>query len=159
MRRILVVGCLAAVAFALAPVASAAAPTHWSISGEEANPFPAGTVCDFNYIVVFSYEADVTSFGDRETWHWKIHGTHINLDTRYSVRDDDTYNVMYFDDHEHDVGVFWHIRDPNGKIVAVHGGELYFSDTSERFTPNSGGSGASDYAAVICPALGGHAVA
>jgi len=44
-----------------------------------------------------------------------------------------------------------------GKPGVVYAGQLYFSDTRVRFTPNSGGSGSAAYAAIICSALGGQA--
>jgi hypothetical protein len=99
----------------------------------------------------------VTSFRDgREQWHWQINETHVNLDTGRSLRDIDTYNVTYDADHEKDAGVFFRLRDAAGNPVAVYAGQLYFSDTGVRFTPNSGDSGIAAYAAVVCPALGGH---
>ena len=140
-----------------ASLAVAAPPVHWSITADEENPKPAGQLCDFNYTVRFRFEADVTSFSDgREEWRWRIDGTHINLDTGYSLRDIDRYNVTFYVDHEKDVGVFFRLRDVNGKPVAVYAGQLYFSDSTLKFTPNSGGAGASAFAAIVCPALGGH---
>jgi hypothetical protein len=98
----------------------------------------------------------VTSFSDgREEWLWRVDGTHINLDTGRAVSDIDRYNVTYYADHEKDVGVFWLRRDAAGNPVAVYAGQLYFSDTAVKFTPNSGGSGRAAYAAIVCPALGG----
>jgi hypothetical protein len=140
----------------LVPAAAAAPPVHWSLAGDENNPKPAGTLCDFNYTVRFHFEADVASFSDgREEWHWEIDGTHLNLDTGRSVSDIDRYSVTYYPDHEKDAGVFFHLRDASGKPVAVYAGQLYFSDTGVKFTPNSGGSGTAAYAAIVCPALGG----
>jgi len=139
------------------PLAIAApAPVHWSLAGDENNPQPAGALCDFNYTVRFHFEADVTTFSDREEWHWQIDGTHINLDTGQSMSDIDRYSVTCYPDHEKDAGVFFHLRDANGNPVAVYAGELYFSDTGVKFTPNSGASGRAAYAAIVCPALGGH---
>jgi hypothetical protein len=51
------------------------------------------------------------------------------------------------------VGIFWHLRDPSGKLVVVQAGAFFF-DTSTgeiRVTPNFN----PDFASVICPALGG----
>lgn len=54
-------------------------------------------------------------------------------------------------------GIFWHLRDPSGKLVLVKAGEATF-DTSTgqliKFTPNSAQDQTT--AQVICPALGGN---
>jgi hypothetical protein len=148
------VACGAAALFV--PAAPAAPPVHWTLSADEENPKPAGTLCDFNYTVRFHFRADVTTFADREEWHWQISATHVNLDTGNSMTDVDRYTVTYYPDHEKDAGVFFHLRDASGKPIAVYAGQLYFSDTSVKFTPNSGGSGKAAYAAIVCPLLGGH---
>jgi hypothetical protein len=52
------------------------------------------------------------------------------------------------------VGIFWHLRDADGKIVLVQSGQLVINlETGEIFevTPAIN----PDFAAVICPALGG----
>jgi hypothetical protein len=149
-----------ALAALFVPAAVAAPPTHWSLSGDEDNAQPAGTLCDFNYTVRFHFQADVTTLSNgNEEWHWQIDGTRINLDTGRSLRDIDRYNVTYYADHEKDAGVFFRLRDASGRPVAVYAGQLYFSDTGVKFTPNSGDSGRVAYAAIVCPALGGHPAA
>ena len=53
-----------------------------------------------------------------------------------------------------EVGNFWHLRDARGKLVVVHSGQdIFDTNTGEllKITPNVN----PDFAAVICPALGG----
>lgn len=158
IRRFVLVG-IAAVGFMLSSTAAAAPPTHLMFTGDEENPKSAGTLCDFNYTVRFHYTLEITIFSDgRERWQWTLPATHINLDTGYRVTETSRYTTVYYSDHEKSAGLFFNLRDPNGKIVAVRAGQLYLSDTAVKFTPNSGGSGPSDFAAVVCPALGGHPV-
>jgi hypothetical protein len=159
MIRRLAFACVVILAIGVSSVATAAPPTRLVFSGDEENPRPAGTLCDFNYTVRFHYELEMTIFGDgRERWQWTLPAAHINLDTGYRLTETSRYTTIYYSDHEKSAGLFFHLRDPNGEIAVVHAGLLYLSDTRVKFTPNSGGSGLSDYAAVVCPALGGHAV-
>jgi hypothetical protein len=137
----------------------AAAPTRISLAGDEENPRPAGTLCDFNYTVRFHYTVEITVFGDgREQLHFALDGAHYNLDTGVFLTERTWYSTTFYSDHEKSAGIFWHLRDASGTPVVVYAGQLYLSDTTVKFTPNSGGSGLSEYAAVICPALGGNAV-
>jgi hypothetical protein len=157
-RRVALAG-VAALALVVSSVAAAAPPTRLVFTGDEENPKPAGTLCDFNYTVRFHFTLEITIFSDgRERWQWTLPASHINLDTGYRLTETSRYSTIYYSDHEKSAGLFFHLRDPAGKIVVVHAGQLYLSDTGVKFTPNSGGSGSSDYAAVVCPALGGHAV-
>ena len=58
------------------------------------------------------------------------------------------------EDREKQVGLIWHLRDASGNLVVVGAGEaLIDTSTGEllKFTPNF----KPDFAAVICPALGG----
>lgn len=154
-------GALAALVLALnySSVAAASPPTHLTFSGDEENPKPAGTLCDFNYTVRFHFTLDITIFSDgRERWQWTLPATHINLDSGYSLTETSRYTTIYYSDHEKSAGLFFQLRDPDGRMVVVHAGQLYLSDTQVKFTPNSGGSGAPEFAAVVCPALGGHPV-
>lgn len=53
------------------------------------------------------------------------------------------------------VGLNWHLRTPDGKLVVVQAGQAVFdTNTGEllKITPALNPDGA----AVICPALGGH---
>ena len=51
------------------------------------------------------------------------------------------------------VGLFWHLRDPSGKLVVVHAGTVWFDSVFNvvKITPDAGGN----LASVVCPALGG----
>jgi hypothetical protein len=51
------------------------------------------------------------------------------------------------------VGVFWHLRNAAGKLVVVQAGQMTFDSNGNliKVTPHLN----PDYAAVICPALGG----
>ena len=160
MRRLAMVLFLVAISALVGTSFSmAAAPTRFSFSGDEENPGPAGTLCDFNYTVRFHFDLDFTEFSDgREQLHWELDSTHYNLDTGAFLTETHRYSTTYYSDHEKSTGVFWHLRDASGRSVVVHAGQLYLTDSAVKFTPNSGGSGLSEYAAVICPALGGRAV-
>ena len=69
------------------------------------------------------------------------------------MTENDTLFFTFGEESEKDVGVFWHLRDASGKMVLVHAGQLRFDETGLiKFTPNLN----PDFAAVICPALGGN---
>ena len=157
MRRIVPIVGVAAFALMVSSFAPAAPPGRVVFTGNEENPKPAGVLCDFSYTVRFHYTLEITFFSDgRERWQWTLPATHVNLDTGYSVTETSRYTTIYYSDHEKSAGLFFNLRDPDGKIVAVRAGQLYLSDAGVKFTPNSGGSGPTDYASVVCPALGGH---
>ena len=81
--------------------------------------------------------------------------THTNLDTGFTLTETDHFTVTTATDGQNKlVGIFWHLRNADGKLVVVHAGQMVFSPTGEvlKFTPNMN----PDDAAVICPALGGH---
>lgn len=146
--------------------ASAAAtedgPTH--VHGIQSGDFvlPAGTVCDFPLHEIFTeYDNDIV-FGDPENptlirRHVTSVITHINEATGYTLTE-----VLHFSAPLDlttglvtQVGVFWHLRDPSGKLVVVQAGRLVYSnETGEiiSFTPDINPNGAE----VICTALGGH---
>jgi hypothetical protein len=82
--------------------------------------------------------------------------THTNLDTGYSLTEVDHFTAEFDDGTARykQVGIFWHLRDPSGKLVVVQAGQSIFdTNTGEllKVTPNNN----PDFAAVICPALGG----
>ena len=83
--------------------------------------------------------------------------THINLDTGYTLTevDDIVFVFTAADAQLQQVGLFWHLRNPDGKIVVVQAGLITVdTDTGEvlKVTPNIN----PDAAAVLCPALGGN---
>jgi hypothetical protein len=98
----------------------------------------------------------LTFFSDGSvTSHTTLQVTHVNVDTGYTLTEHDVINETdYNDGTSKQLGVFWHLRDVNGKIVVVHAGRITLDANFDvaSFTPNSG----PDTAAVLCPALGGN---
>jgi hypothetical protein len=152
-RLMLLVG-LAASGLVLASFAAAAPSTHTTRTFNYTDAFPAGTFCDFNYHDAVAETDDITTFSNgRVEIHITEQVTHTNVDTSYTLTDADHFSVTLNGEKVKIVGLLWHLRDANGKIVVVHAGEvLYGSSGLIKFTPNSG----PDAAAVLCPALGGN---
>jgi len=167
--RLLIFAVAAFAAVLFVSLAAAKPPTHTT------NPF-SGTVscdlttctnpdastspafCDFAYSQVFSGTDEVSTFSDgRVLVHEKLQVKHTNVGTGFSLTESDQINVTFYaNGGAKEVGVFWHLRDASGKMVVVHAGQIVFDDQFNvvKFTPNSG----PDFAAVICPALGGNPV-
>jgi len=154
VRRLLLALTLGALATGvLAPVAAAGAPERFTESFEGTNFEPAGELCDFDYSQTFSGTDEVTIFADRVQVHETLTVTHTNVDSNYTLTETDTLNFTFAPDSEMHVGIFWHLRDASGKMVVVQAGQLRFDETGLiKFTPNIN----PDFAAVICPALGGN---
>jgi hypothetical protein len=154
VRRSMLALAIAALATGvLVPVAAAAPPEHFTESFEGSDLVPAGELCDFNYLQTFSVTDEVTIFGDRVQVHESLTVSHTNLDTNYTLTETDTLNFTFSEGSAKNVGVFWHLRDSDGKMVVVQAGQLLFDDTGLiKFTPNIN----PDFAAVVCPALGGN---
>jgi len=137
----------------LVPVAAVAAPERFTETFEGTNLAPAGELCDFDYSQVFSGTDDVTLFGGRGQVHETLTVAHTNLDTSYTLTENDRLFFSFDEDSEKDVGIFWHLRDASGKMVVVQAGQMRFDETGLiKFTPSLN----PDFAAVICPALGGN---
>jgi hypothetical protein len=144
-----------------ASVATAAAPTHMKFSVTDTEFVPAGELCDFDYRASFTVEVNTIVFGDpnnptRFIEHVAQVKTHTNLDTGYSLTEVDHFTTQFEAGTERfkSVGVFWHLRDASGKLVLVKAGQIVFDGSTGELmkaTPNSG----PDFAAVVCPALGG----
>lgn len=120
----------------------------------EARP---GELCNFAYRQVFTVNLTWKEFSNGA---YIEHDTslvrHINLRTGYTLheRDRTSFILSAKKGTAKNVGVFWHLRTPTGKLVVVQAGQLSFNaDTGEliKVTPNLN----PDFAAVICPALGG----
>jgi hypothetical protein len=150
----LALGTTVAPAFADSPVHAVD-----EFSAEES--LPAGTFCDFNYVLTFTVKFNAIIFGgpadpSRSIEHVGFTITHTNLDTEYALTEKGiiTIQISAEDARQKEVGVPWHLRDPNGKLVVQQAGQLLIdTDTGEilKFTANlTPGS-----AEVICPALGG----
>jgi hypothetical protein len=137
----------------LAPVAAATAPERFTETFEGEHLSPAGELCDFDYLQVFSGTDEVTIFPDRVQVQETLTVAHTNVDANYTLTEDDRLFFTFREDSEKHVGVFWHLRDPSGKMVVVQAGQLRFDETGlVKFTPGLN----PDFAAVICPALGGN---
>jgi hypothetical protein len=158
-RLFVLVGSLAL--FVLTAAASAAGPTHFQFSDSGTDFAPAGELCDFDYTASFTVEANVVLFGDPDNPtkiidYVSLAKTHTNADTGYSLSEVDHFaeQVNAGAEQVKQVGVFWHLRDSSGKLVVVQAGQILV-DTSTgeivKVTPNFN----PDFAAVICPALGG----
>ena len=154
VRRQLLALTLGALAtWVLAPVAAAGAPERFTESFEGTNFAPAGELCDFDYSQTFSGTDEVTIFGDRVQVQETLAVAHTNMDSNYTLTERDRIFLTFAADSEKHVGVFWHLRDASGKMVVVQAGQLRFDETGLiKFTPNID----PDFAAVICPALGGN---
>lgn len=161
MRRFALISSVVLAALVLSATAALAdPPTHTKFTISDTFTAPAGTACDFNYQVSFTIEFNVITFGDpnnptRFIDHETQYVTHVNLDTGYTLTEVD--HATFQDNGTgrfKTVGLVWHLRDPSGKIVVVHAGQLIIDlNTGEilKATPNVG----TDAAAIICPALGG----
>jgi hypothetical protein len=146
-----------AMALAFAAGAGAAKPIHTKFS-PTVGPFdfPAGTLCDFHY-----YETDVLEVNELDYSNGQIDVhiaatvVHTNVDTGYTLSETDHYSqTFYADGSSKTVGLLWHLRDASGKIVLVQAGQVLFDANGVpiKYTPNFN----PDFAAVNCPALGGH---
>ena len=156
IRRLLSALALAVLTATLVvPVASAAKPTKATQSFAGNASLPAGTVCDFDYSQTYAGTDEITYFADRTEVHEKLTVVHMNVGTGYTLTESDQINYTFYQDGSQKLtGVFWHLRDSNGKVVVVHSGQVTYDPVGNivKFTPNS----SPDFAAVICPALGGN---
>lgn len=127
-----------------------------------AHDFPAGTVCDFAYHEEFINTSNVKVFFDdagnpvRVEEQAELSVLHRNLETGFTLTEVVHY-AFHFDLVAGEVtltGNWWHLRDPDGRIVFVGGG-TWIRDlvTGQllRATPNVG----SNFAEVNCTLLGG----
>jgi hypothetical protein len=161
MRRIIMVAVLAAgtVYGVLAPTAGSTAawadgPQHVKTTFTFENPQPPGAFCDFNYGEVATVSLNAIIFAGSETDHIAAIVIHTNLDTGFSLTEVDHFTVFTAADGQtKTVGIFWHLRNADGKLVVVQAGQLVISPAGEivKVTPDVN----PDSAAVICPALGG----
>lgn len=120
---------------------------------------PAGTLCDFNYEQTFSGTDTFTVLSDGTVQVMeKGTDTNTNLDTGASLTESISYHYTFYPDWSWtQVGVFWQLRDADGRIVVVHAGDVVFDADGNvaKFTPNATPTDPATWAAVICPPLGG----
>ena len=153
VRRLLLPLALGALLIgALAPVASAAQPEHFTETFENDFVLAAGVVCDFDYRQSYEGRDIVTIFDDRVQVQEMVTITHTNLDTGYSLTEVLSYNLTFYEDSDRTVGIIWHLRDEDGKMQVVQAGLLIFDEDGVTHTPGIN----PDFAAVVCPALGGN---
>ena len=149
-----VLGVLAPVAGSTAAWASGPRHVESTLAGHQTQP--AGKLCDFAYHDAFTATDNAIIFPNgRMIEHAVIHASHTNLATGFTLTETDHFTFFTAANGQTKiVGVQWHLRTPEGKIVVVHAGQLLVSATGEilKFTPNTN----PDFGAVICPALGGH---
>lgn len=129
-------------------------PQHVKSTFTFENPQPPGALCDFNYGEVATVSLDAIIFAGTETDHIAATVIHTNLDTGFSLTEVDQFTVFTAADGQTKiVGILWHLRNADGKLVVVQSGQLVISPTGEivKVTPALN----PDTAAVICPALGG----
>ena len=119
----------------------------------EPPPQPARAFCNFTYGEGATVTLNATIFPDTETDHIAFTDTHTNLDTGFSLTETGDFTVFTTPGQTKTVGIFWHLRNADGKLVVVQAGQLVISPTGEilKVTPDLN----PDNAAVICPALGG----
>ena len=116
-------------------------------------PLPAGAFCDFTYGEAATVSLNAIIFANSETDHIAFTDTHTNLDTGFSLTETGDFTVFTAAGQTKTVGIFWHLRNADGKLVVVQAGQLVISAAGEivKVTPDVN----PDSAAVICPALGG----
>ena len=116
-------------------------------------PLPAGAFCNFTYGEAATVSLNAIIFAGSETDHIAFTDTHANLDTGFSLTETGDFTVVTTAGQAKTVGIFWHLRNADGKLVVVQAGQLVISPTGEivKVTPDLN----PDNAAVICPALGG----
>jgi len=161
MKRMLVAaGVAAAVVLAMtAGTARADSASHFKFSFSGVDTNPAGTVCDFNEqdaftVVLNGAFVPVSGLNPVEVTSYV---THTNLDTGYSLSEVDHFQSLAVINSGQGLtaGVYWHLRDPSGKLVLVQAGHVTFDQTGvTSFTPNSGADQTT--AQILCPLLGGN---
>jgi hypothetical protein len=146
----------------IASPASAAQVTHEKSSFSGQFVIPGGAFCDFTLEEIFTIHDNSVIFGDPDNpdkviTQEKQEVTHVNLDAGYALSEVD-HEVLVFDASAarfETIGLVWHLRDPDGKIVVVQAGLMVIdTNTGEliKVTPHFN----PDAATVICPALGGN---
>jgi hypothetical protein len=141
-----------------ATAASAARPTHiLKESFSDSFSAPAGTLCDFNFSQSFTI-VDTGVFFDDDSFVLSetAYVTNTNLDTDQSLSEVVHYTLQLNASAGRikQAGLIVQLRDASGKLVVVQAGQLLIdTETGElvKVTPAVN----PDFAAVICPALGG----
>src|SRR5436305_8087558 len=161
MRRLTMAGAVLGVGTLLGVLAPAAGSTAaWADGPQHVKStmtfdfvFPAGTICDFDFHNVLTVVDNAIIFPDgRMIEHLLTEATDTNLATGYTLTDIDHGTLFTAADGQlRFAGLFFHLRDASGKLVAVNAGQLVISPTGEvlKFTPHIN----PDDRAVLCTAL------
>jgi hypothetical protein len=128
-------------------------PQHVKSTFSFENTQPAGAFCTFSYGEAATVSLNAIIFAGRETDHIAFTDTHTNLDTGFSLTETGDFTVFTAAGQTKTAGIFWHLRNADGKLVVHQAGQLVISPAGEilKVTPDVN----PDNAAVICPALGG----
>jgi hypothetical protein len=149
-------------AVVIAAPAAAAQPDRQPFSFNYSVDRAAGLLCDFAY----HEEGSVTGWDQvfvdgngnylRDTAHGTATVIHVNADTGYYLTESITSQTTFTDRTQtlRFAGQNWMLRDPSGRVVAVHSGNLTinFETGDFRATPNL----SPEFAETLCPLLGGN---
>jgi hypothetical protein len=163
MRRLAMFAVAVALVLGLAPSALADAPDRVRSTYSGQQDFAAGEACDFAYHQEFVTKENFFVFGDPDApervvlqSHQLV--THTNVATGYTLTE--SAGVLESFDPSTAVdkltGIFWHLRDADGRLVAVHAGQMILDFSGDTFleikvTPKMD----ADFWGVVCTALGG----
>jgi hypothetical protein len=144
--------------------ASGGQPTRQTDTFSFAARHPAGEVCDFALRDTVTLTIAVLTLTDTsgdavlEFEHGTGTITHTNLSTGYTLTETAPLNsVRWLESNTGStMGVQWHLRDPDGKLVLTVAGRLtYTLDPFDILSITPRVARYSDYAGTICPLLGG----
>jgi hypothetical protein len=142
--------------------AAAAGPLHLRHVDSDTITVPAGERCDFAYRVTFTDVVHEIIFGDPEDpdrviVHGKYTVSHTNLETGFTLHEKGVTNAFIYPQQGRgrQVGIFWHLRTPEGKLVVVKAGQVVFTFEGGplKVTPHLEPL---ESPLIICPALGGN---
>lgn len=163
MRRLVIIAVLAVASLGLAPAVIAGSPSHERTVETAVFDFAAGEFCDFPYHQTSTMKQNLFIFGDpaaptRIVFQSQQRVTHTNVATGYTLTESAAISETFDPATAVDriVGVMWHLRDADGKLVVVHAGQLIVDYSGEvpitvKATPHMDPS----FEGVICTALWG----
>ena len=164
MRRLVALATVTVLALGLAPTVLAGAPDHERSTSTGTFDAPAGEACDFAYHQEGAFKENFFLFGDPESpskivWQSQQRVVHVNVATGYTLTESAAVAETFYPGTAVDkvAGIFWHLRDADGRLVAVHAGQMVINYSGElpvvvKITPQMD----ADFFGVICTALGGH---
>jgi hypothetical protein len=163
MRRSVMAAAVLTIGTVLGVLTSVAGSTPvWAVGPQHVkstflfdNTFPAGTLCDFDFHNVFAGSDNAVIFPDRTIEHFAVHATDTNLATGFTLTDTDHFTVFTAADGQtKSVGLIFHLRTADGKLIVNQAGQLVLSPTGDvlKVTPSINPNDR----AVLCTALGGH---